>query len=150
MRLRTPHLRPRDWLLVAVMGVLLTIGAAFVHSASYRSGPMGEGYYTTSPLKQVQWIVIGGFAFVAVLFVNYRILVEHGAVFYAVGIGQLAYVLKFGVSSETIVARRWIQVGPIRAQPSELMKVLVILAMARLLMYNDKHRTLGGLLAPFA
>ncbi|NQT88209.1 rod shape-determining protein RodA, partial [bacterium] len=47
-------------------------------------------------------------------------------------------------------ARRWIQVGPIRAQPSELMKVLVILAMARLLMYNDKHRTLGGLLAPFA
>jgi len=149
MRFRTPRLRTRDWLIIAVMAALLTVGALFVRSASYRSGPMGEGYYTTSPLKQVQWIVVGAFAFLAVLFINYRHLVEHAVIFYVIGIGMLVYVLEHGVSSETIVARRWIQVGPLRLQPSELMKLFVILAMARMLMYSDRHRSLGGLLGPF-
>jgi rod shape determining protein RodA len=34
-------------------------------------------------------------------------------------------------------------------QPSEIMKIFVILTMARFLMYKEKHRRLEGLLAPF-
>ena len=54
LRVRLQH---RDWAILAVTAVLLVIGLAFVHSASFRSGPHGEGTYTSSPLKQVQWIV---------------------------------------------------------------------------------------------
>jgi rod shape determining protein RodA len=111
---------------------------------------MGEGYYTTSPLKQLQWIVLGGFAFVAVLLLNYRHLLEHAYVLYLAGLGLLVYVLRFGVTSDVIHARRWIQAGPLRVQPSELMKILVILVLARYLMYKETHRRFGGLVGPFA
>jgi len=130
--------------------VLLVTGAGFVRSASYRSGPMGEGYYTTSPIKQVQWIVLGAFVFAGVLFVNYRHLLEHAYVLYLVGLGLLVFVLFFGVRSETIRARRWISLGVFRVQPSEFMKILIILCLARYLMYTGSHRRLVGLLGPLA
>ena len=91
--IRKPRLTQRDWLIVALVGVLLVVGAAFVRSASYRSGPMGEGYYTTSPLKQLQWIAIGLVLFTGVLFVNYRHLLEHAYALYVVGLGVLVLVL---------------------------------------------------------
>lgn len=150
MRIWRLRLQPRDWMILAVLGVFLCVSLAFVHSASYRSGPMGEGYYTSSPVKQVQWIVLGGFLFVGVLSVNYRHLLEHAYVLYVLGIGLLVYVLFFGVTSDVIHAKRWIAVGPFRVQPSELMKILIILAMARYLLYKQSHRQVGGLIGPFA
>ena len=150
MRIWRLKLQPRDWMILGVLGLFLCISVAFVHSASYRSGPMGEGYYTSSPLKQVQWIVLGGFLFVGVLSLNYRHLLDHAYLLYAVGLGLLVYVLFFGVTSDVIVAKRWIAAGPFRVQPSELMKILVILALARYLLYKDSHREVGGLIVPFA
>jgi len=148
--IRRPHLQHRDWLIIGLMALLLAIGVAFVRSASYRSGPMGEGYYTTSPLKQVQWIAIGTFLFVGVLFLNYRHLIEHAYVLYGIGLAALALVLFVGVTNEAITARRWLPFGPVRIQPSEFMKILVILALSRYLMYTESHRELTGLLGPFA
>lgn len=144
------RLRPRDWLLVACTGALLAIGLAFVYSASYRSGPMGEGYYTSSPAKQVQWIAIALVACIALLRVNYRHLIEHAYVLYAVGLAALVFVLFLGVTSEEISARRWLDLGPFRVQPSEFMKLLTILALARYLMERESQRSLLGLAAPFA
>ncbi|HUT34114.1 MAG TPA: FtsW/RodA/SpoVE family cell cycle protein [Planctomycetota bacterium] len=146
--IRGLRLQPRDWLLLACVAALLAIGVAFVYSASYRSGPMGEGYYTSSPAKQVQWIGIGLVAFVAVLTLNYRHLLEHANVLYAIGLGLLVLVLFLGVTSEEIHARRWLNVGPFRVQPSEFMKLFTILALARYLMDTDSHRRLSGLLVP--
>ena len=150
MRIWRVKLQTRDWALLGVIALFLCISVAFVHSASYRSGPMGEGYYTSSPLKQVHWIVLGVFLFAGLLSVNYRHLLEHAFLLYLLGLGALVYVLFFGVTSDVIVARRWIAVGPFRVQPSELMKILVILVMARYLMYKESHRRFGGLLGPFA
>ncbi len=144
------RLEARNWAIIGVTVALLAVGVAFIHSASYRSGPMGEGHYTSSPLKQVQWIVLGMFVFVGVLCINYRHLLEHAYLGYLAGLALLVLVLKFGVRTDVIVARRWLQVGPIRVQPSELMKVLFILAMARYLMYRDSYRRLVGLFGPFA
>jgi rod shape determining protein RodA len=144
------RLQTRDWAIIAVTAVLLVIGLAFIHSASYRSGPRGEGTYTSSPLKQVQWIVFGSFLFVAVLLVNYRHLLTYAYWLYLLGLVSLVLVLRFGVRTDVIVARRWFQLGPLRVQPSELMKVFFILAMARYLMYRDSYRRFVGLFGPFA
>ena len=46
-------------------------------------------------------------------------------------------------------AHRWIRLGPIGLQPSELAKVAFVLALARYLMYRDNYRRLRGLLAPW-
>ncbi|MFP4056076.1 MAG: rod shape-determining protein RodA [Candidatus Brocadiia bacterium] len=149
MRLGRPRLQGRDWAAIAVIVVLLAIGVTFVRSASYRSGPMGEGYYTASPAKQVVWAAFGAVVFAGVLFLNYRHLLEHAYVLYGLGLVLLVAVLFVGVTSDVIHARRWLQVGPFRLQPSELMKILVILALARYLMYSEQHRRFGGLAVPF-
>lgn len=148
--MRRPRLTQRDWLIVALTAALLAIGAAFVRSASYRSGPMGEGYYTTSPLKQLQWAAIGVVLFAGVLFVNYRHLIEHGYALYAVGLGALVLVLFLGVRSPAIQARRWFAFGSMRVQPSEFMKLVMIVTLARYLTHRESHRRFLGLLPPFA
>jgi rod shape determining protein RodA len=147
--IRLPRLQPRDWLIFACIAALLAIGIAFVWSASYRPGEMGEGYYTSSPIKQVQWMILGLVLFVAMLFVNYRHLLEHAYVFYGIGLAALVLVLFYGVTSEEISARRWLALGPLRVQPSEFAKLFAILALARYLMYSESHRRLLGLLVPF-
>jgi cell division protein FtsW (lipid II flippase) len=47
-------------------------------------------------------------------------------------------------------AHRWIRLGPVSLQPSELAKVAVVLALARYLMHRDDHRRLWGLAVPLA
>ncbi|MBM4035214.1 MAG: rod shape-determining protein RodA [Planctomycetes bacterium] len=147
--IRVARIRPRDWPLLACVAALLAIGLAFVYSASYRSGPMGEGYYTSSPAKQVQWIGFGAVAFFALLMLNYRHLLEHAYLLYAVGLASLVLVLGFGVTSDEISARRWLDLGPFRVQPSEFMKIFAILALARYLMEAESKRTFLDLLVPF-
>ncbi len=45
-------------------------------------------------------------------------------------------------------ARRWIRLGPIGGQPSELAKVAFVLMLARYLMDRENYRRLSGLLFP--
>lgn len=46
-------------------------------------------------------------------------------------------------------SRRWIPLGPMSVQPSELAKLAFIFALSEYLMYRRNHRTLRGLVAPF-
>ena len=46
-------------------------------------------------------------------------------------------------------SRRWIPLGPLSIQPSELAKVAYILALGQYLMFRRNHRTVYGLIPPF-
>ncbi len=45
--------------------------------------------------------------------------------------------------------RRWVGYGPVRIQPSEFMKLALVLALARYLRFGSSYRTWRGLLPPF-
>jgi rod shape determining protein RodA len=47
-------------------------------------------------------------------------------------------------------ARSWINLYLMAFQPSELAKIVFVLALARYLRFRENYRTLGGLLVPFA
>lgn len=68
---------------------------------------------------------------------------------YLFGILLLVAVLAVGVEGG-LGAQRWLKIGPVQFQPSELMKVFLVLAMARfyhLLHFNNLHR-LTSLIVP--
>jgi rod shape determining protein RodA len=46
-------------------------------------------------------------------------------------------------------ARRWIGYGPFAIQPSEFMKLALVVALARYLRFRDSYRTWRGLVPPF-
>lgn len=47
-------------------------------------------------------------------------------------------------------AWRWIDIGPVKMQPSELAKIAYIMALAWYLRFRTNYRTLGGLIWPLA
>ena len=72
---------------------------------------------------------------------------------YLAYIGSLLLLVGVEVMGETVNnSQRWLDIGPIRIQPSEVMKLALVLALARY--YHDlptnKVSSLGGLLMPAA
>jgi len=45
--------------------------------------------------------------------------------------------------------RRWVSLGPLSLQPSEFMKLVLVLTLARYLRFRDSYRRLRGLTLPF-
>ncbi len=106
-------------------------------------------------LKQGFFCVVGlGFVWLT-LTVSYHRLGRLSYLLFVVGVLVLAFLqvdrhIKLPFVPERNGARRWIEFGSIQLQPSELMKIAYVLALAWYLKYRRNYRTLGGLIAPFA
>ena len=78
---------------------------------------------------------------------NYRTLCRFSYALFLLAIVLLAVVYRCPAING---AHRWIRVGPVGFQPSDLAKLAFVLALARYLMYRDNYRRLRGLLGPLA
>ncbi len=117
-----------DWLQILPMAVLLCFGVMFI----YGTGQQVGGYAADSFWKkQLQWIAIGLAIWAVLSFVDYRLLGPVAFVAYPLAIILLVYVLIGGVV--VFGARRWLEFGGVRLQPSEVAKIAVLLATAWLL-----------------
>ncbi len=131
------------WGLFLLALALLAVGVAFIHSASYK---ISTGAYEGYASKQLQWVGLGLVLFVGLLVVSYRTIGKLSPFIYLAGLGGLAAVLVLGVTVNG--SRRWIPIGSVRVQPSEFMKLAVIVALARLCAHPDRLRRLRGLVVP--
>ena len=110
-----------DWMLLGVIVAILLIGVINVYSAS----TISESY----TLKQVLWSV-GGLGIIAVIsLMDYRFLEQLAYPLYVFNLLLLAVVPFAGVMRSG--ARRWLDLGFINFQPSETMKIVLILALAK-------------------
>ncbi len=80
-------------------------------------------------ISQLSWMSAGAVAALAIGFVDYRRFMRGAYLFYALVILLLLAVLVKG--RVVMGARRWLTVGPLNLQPSELAKIAVALALAR-------------------
>ena len=90
-------------------------------------------WYAQSYFKQILWYFVGLAAAVGICFPDYRILARWSYVAYWITILALIVVLIPHIGTLRFGARRWFDLGFFQAQPSELTKLALILALANFL-----------------
>jgi len=143
------HLKRLDWPVVVAVLALVVFSWPYMRSASYRSGPGGRGYYTSSPKKQVVWIAAGVLVALLLLVPAYRTLSELSALLYLLGLAMLVVVMLFGRVING--AKSWLVLpANVRLQPSEFAKITTLIALAHYLALEQRARRTGHVLGALA
>ena len=90
-----------------------------------------EGEVSVTPLylKQIFWLLIGLAVMMVIAFTEYRFYSDFAYIVYMVAFFFLVVVMGYGII--TSGAQRWIKIGSISFQPSEFVKISLILALAK-------------------
>lgn len=128
--------------------VVLTLTFAVVTLAIINLNSVGEGDWTGRVATQLRWLGIGTVVMLIVTFIDYRVMYRAAYAAYAFGVTLLLLVPLYGITVNN--AKRWLGTIDYRIQPSELMKVIMIVALARYLHDTPKDQTrLKRLAVPF-
>ena len=129
-----------DWLLLGAAVLLSIISLTEIYSSTMNEP--SENYF----LRQLAWVVVGVVLVFIVAAIDYHALSEHIPWIYILALGALLYTLAFG---RTVAgSRSWVGLGPIAFQPSELIKMVVVIALARYLseLRESRYMALGEIL----
>ena len=110
-------------LALAALG-LIAIGLLIVYSATSIPGAH-QGLWA----KQLMWALVAVGAAALVAAIDHRVYDSAAWPLYGLSLLMLVAVLIFGTS--TMGAKRWLDLGPIKFQPSELAKIATVLVLAR-------------------
>lgn len=113
-----------DWTLLLLILVVAALGVMNLYSCTSSWNLIGPAIY----LKQLYWLAMGFGIAILLTFFHYRHLEHLGIVAYIGCIGLLASVLIVGRIS--MGATRWIHLGFFNLQPSEIMKIVIIITLA--------------------
>lgn len=122
-----------DWTLFLTASALAVFGVINLYSAT----SVARAALTDIYVQQVYWLVLGGILGAVVAVIDYRHYERLGYLLYAVGIVFL--VLVFILGKDIRGSSRWIAIGSFGFQPSEFMKLFLIIALAKYL--HDDPRT---------
>ena len=106
---------------------LCLVGLLFIYSAqiSYEGGHWK---------RQMFWVIIGLGFYNVVSIINYKIFLEYAHIIYILGIVGLILTMPFSpISYEDMGARRWIDLGLTRVQPTEGAKIGTLIMAASIL-----------------
>lgn len=131
-----------DWPLFIAAVLIAVLGVVNLYSAtSVYQGARAELY-----ISQVYWLVLGGILGGVVVAVDYRHLERLGYILYGFGVTSL--VLVFALARDVRGSARWIDLGAFKYQPSEFMKIFLVIALAKYL--HDDPRSEGRTLRDLA
>lgn len=138
-----------DTALLAAVMAIITFGLVNLYSAtSVYADDAQRVQLADIYVSQIYWIVVGTLLAILVASIDYRSFERLAIVAYFGGLVALALV--FVLARNIRGASRWIAIGSFNFQPSEFMKIVLILALARYL-HNDpkvEPRTLLDLVPP--
>lgn len=139
MSVSTQHMQTRTagneselwdpWLVISVTALLL-IGLVMVYSSSVSSAAkvVGfEGYYL---IRHGAHIIVGLVAMAIVMRTRSSLWIHSGPYLLLIGIGLLAALLVPGVGAHINGSTRWLRLGLVNLQPSEFMKLFIIIYVA--------------------
>lgn len=123
-------LKKFDWNYAAVIFAIQVIGLINLYSAAHSTDHLDRVFYS-----QLMWIGLGWSAFLVFSNFNYKNLLKFSHIFYGLNLTALILVLVMG--KNFYGARRWLDIGFMHYQPSETMKVFLVLYMAS---YLARHK----------
>lgn len=135
-----------DYLLFASVASLVMIGIVFIHSASGWRGEWGEiAPFVDYAPRQFQWALISVGFFFALLVPRYNRFRHFAFVFYFVMLAVLFSTLLVGTGPAHSPVKRWLRISfsgqhLLDFQPSQLMEVAVVVAIAKYLMFRRNIR----------
>jgi len=110
-----------DWALLAG-----TLGLVVLSATTLSTLTVGRAGGSVA-WRQLLWVAVGAVAMVVVASIDYRRLVRMGPALYLLGLGALVAV--FVVGRTVSGAKRWIVLGPVSVQPSEVFKICFLLTV---------------------
>ncbi|MFQ5911943.1 MAG: rod shape-determining protein RodA [Nitrospinota bacterium] len=113
-----------DWGLIAVTLLLVATGIVMIYSATYSKSADFQRLY----LRQLFWFGVGATGVVLLLLMDYRLIQRYAYFIYGFALLLLIYVSFWGKTFGG--AQRWLELGPMRFQPSEFAKLAVVIALA--------------------
>lgn len=129
------YVRNFDWVLLGSVGLILVCGLLNLYSATYQLTI--SKYFT----DQIIWILGGAVVMFLVSLIPYNFFNRYAYFIYAMTVVMLILVFFIGRSAGG--SQRWIHLGFFNVQPSEIVKIAVVLALARYFQDHQEKRTMG-------
>jgi rod shape determining protein RodA len=120
---RLSSFRDFDWILLGFVLLLSVISVLEIKSATLMTKFRGFDH------KQIGFLLVGLVLMFLISLIDYHRLIDIAP--YAYGIGVVSLVAVKLVGQKVLGARRWIRIGSFHFQPSEWIKLILILAVAR-------------------
>ncbi len=118
-----PGTRDYDWWLIAILAAICAIGVIEIYSATHGSALAGMHN------RQIRWLVLGFILMFALSWLDYHLILDQAWLLYLVGLLALVAVLLVGHTR--FGAKRWIPIMGEAFQVSELVKLIIIIWLAR-------------------
>ena len=142
MNTRSVRLRDFDPVLMLAALALVGMGGLLIYSASLTQfGSPSLSDFAHPVMRQAAFAIVGLILALGIARANYRVLGVLSVGMYVAAIAVLAFVVVAGEA--TYGSRRWIEVAGTPVQPSEIAKLVVIIALAKYL--SDHQDSIGDL-----
>ena len=137
-----------DLSLFVIIVVLAGIGIAMSYSASavYASKHFNDSAYFLK--KQILWFVIGFAILMVVQAIDYRIYFRYTKIMLLVSLVLLIAILIPGVGHSVKGSARWFDMGFFKIQPSEFIKIAMVIYLAKVFSNESTDAPLIQLLIP--
>ncbi len=115
--------RDFDWWLLLLTLAICAIGFVQIYSATQEGNLRGMHW------RHLLWVALGLTCMIVVSRIDYHAILEQAPILYVIGLAALVAVLAVG--ERKFGHKSWIQVGGLTLQVSELVKLIIIIVLAR-------------------
>lgn len=131
--IRKNNLFNYDIKLIAAVIIIVTIGILTIYSAGFDTiDNLNSGLYR----KQIMWFIIGFIFLMIFSFIDYKILGDLSLYIYIIMLMVLIITTLFGKPIRN--TRAWISLGMFSIQPSEFMKLSLVIILAKYLELRER------------
>ena len=125
-----------DLWFVLIIALVLGLGILTIYSVTYDAASKAQQALYA---KQIVWVGLGWIVFCAAVFFDYHAIARWGTFFY---IGCLLLLVLVTLIGKTgMGAQRWLSLGSFNIQPSEWVKLAIIVVLARY--FSSRHYIQG-------